>query len=362
LLSSYLPQRYAMPEITFVFGPNGSFFFDCPQVWKFDRIPGTLRQLFNSSMAPAWRIVQPYCVGLAPPINSLEPLWYVGCKVMTGEDKLFYSQTYFENSYADLCRWTKALPTASSSCFVTFGLGLSYFASAPGQGSIWAGIPSELEDKVRKSYETPCCVSLGMHDSWFVSWPGGACSWKFNGCYIPLEKILGEATPGSVSYVAISPYSDQHYFVAFRDQSVKYNFTGAPPEWMNLMTEAFDSMTTARLQMSQQQHLSSNGNTYPRVPLHPSPQPQQVAANYHNNNNLAEFPPSLNYGLPSPPLSTGYSDSKYPQPAPATAYPYRPPQQNAVEMPVELPDHTPSAPASITAASTGVRSLQSLFL
>jgi hypothetical protein len=34
LLSSYHPQRYAMPEITFVFGPNGSFFFDCPQVWK----------------------------------------------------------------------------------------------------------------------------------------------------------------------------------------------------------------------------------------------------------------------------------------------------------------------------------------
>ena len=57
--------------------------------WKSDRIPGTLRQLFNSSMAPAWRIVQPYCVGLAPQLNSsLEPLWYVGCKVMTGEDKL----------------------------------------------------------------------------------------------------------------------------------------------------------------------------------------------------------------------------------------------------------------------------------
>jgi hypothetical protein len=134
------------------------------------------------------------------------------------------------------------------------------------------------------------------------------------------------------------------------------------------MTEAFDSMTTARLQMSQQQqHLLSNGNTYPQVSLHPSPQPQQVAAYYHNsnsnnnNNNFAELPPSLNYGLPSPPLSTGYSDSKYSQPAPANAYPYRPPQQNAVEMPVELPDHTPSAPASITAASTGVSSLQSLI-
>lgn len=24
----------AMPEITFVFGPDGSFFFDCPKTWK----------------------------------------------------------------------------------------------------------------------------------------------------------------------------------------------------------------------------------------------------------------------------------------------------------------------------------------
>ena len=128
---------------------------------------------------------------------------------------------------------------------------------------------------------------------------------------------------------------------------------------MELMTEAFDSMTTARLQTSQQQHLLSNGNTYSHVPLYAPSQPQQVAAYYHNNN-LAELPPSLSYGLPSPPLSTGNSDSKYSQPAPATAYPYRPPQQDAIEMPVELPDHTPSAPASIVATSTGVRSPQSL--
>jgi hypothetical protein len=29
------PTRdYAMPGITFVFGPNGSFFFDSPTAWK----------------------------------------------------------------------------------------------------------------------------------------------------------------------------------------------------------------------------------------------------------------------------------------------------------------------------------------
>jgi hypothetical protein len=39
-------------------------------------------------MGPAWRIIQPYNVALAPQINSPEPLWYVGCKVMSGEDKI----------------------------------------------------------------------------------------------------------------------------------------------------------------------------------------------------------------------------------------------------------------------------------
>lgn len=54
-------------------------------------IPQTLRQLFNSSMAPQWRIAQPYCVALAPGVKSFknsEPLWYAGCKTLTGEDKL----------------------------------------------------------------------------------------------------------------------------------------------------------------------------------------------------------------------------------------------------------------------------------
>lgn len=45
-------------------------------------------------MAPAWRIAQPYCVALAPDINGSGPLWYIGCKVMTGEDKLCESPSH----------------------------------------------------------------------------------------------------------------------------------------------------------------------------------------------------------------------------------------------------------------------------
>jgi len=120
-----------------------------------------------------------------------------------------YSQTYFEITYPDLCRWTKTLPDASRNCFVTFGLSLSYFACAPGHGSIWAGIPSELEDKVRKSLDTPCCVSLGAYNAWFVLWPDGNCTWKFNGHYNALDRILNEAVPRSVA-VSIAYASRNH--------------------------------------------------------------------------------------------------------------------------------------------------------
>jgi hypothetical protein len=112
---------------------------------------------------------------------------------------IVYSQTYFDISYPDLAQWTKSLPNAARSCFVTFGRNLSYFACAPGHGSIWAGIPSELEDTVRKSLDTPCYVSLGMKNAWFVSYPDGRVVWKFHGHYSPLNKILIDAAPGSVT-------------------------------------------------------------------------------------------------------------------------------------------------------------------
>ncbi|KAF9699004.1 hypothetical protein EKO04_003232 [Ascochyta lentis] len=300
-----------MPEITFVFGPNGSFFFDCPKAWKFDRIPGTLRQLFNSSMAPAWRITQPYCVALAPPTNSPEPLWYVG----------FYSQTYFEQTYTDLSQWTKTLPNASRTCFVTFGLNLSYFASAPGHGSIWAGIPSELEDKVRKSFETPCCVSLGAYGAWFVLWPRGLRSWNFYGHYKALDKILTEAGPNSISYVAVSPYNEHHYFIAFRYQSIRYDFTGAPAEWMQLMTEIFEAWAIERQQKPQHQFIPSNIVQYP---LHQLLQPQQQAA-CHYKNYATELPsvPAQIFPM-SPPLTPNTPPMGYPSPALPTAAPNNP--------------------------------------
>lgn len=165
-------------------------------------IPQSLRQLFNSQMTDTWRIAQPYCVALAPSAKSFkntEPLWYAGCKTLSGEDKLYYTQGSFETTYVDLTRWLKGLTNAPRSCFLTFGPNQSYFACAASQGSIWGGIPSELEDKVRKSYDTPLCVGLGKHNAWVVLYPDGYLVWKFYGHYSALDKILKDATPGSVA-------------------------------------------------------------------------------------------------------------------------------------------------------------------
>ncbi|KAF2787561.1 hypothetical protein K505DRAFT_316474 [Melanomma pulvis-pyrius CBS 109.77] len=236
-----------MPELTFVFGPNNTFFFDCPKSWKFHNIPPTLRQLFNASMSPGWRIAQPLCLALGPQINSNEPVWYVSCKVCDGQDKMFYSQTTFDLNYPDLSRWTKTIPNAPRACFVTFGPNLSFFASARGHGSIWAGIPSDLSDKVQKAYDTPNCVSLGMNKAWFVMWPDGYYSWKFYGSYGGLDRILTDAEPRTVSYLAISPFNPEHYFVAFHDRTVRYNFVGCP-EWLPQMQEVFTEWQAEILQ------------------------------------------------------------------------------------------------------------------
>jgi hypothetical protein len=110
-----------------------------------------------------------------------------------------YSQTHFETNYAELVRWTKTMPHAPRSCFVTFGQNLSYFACATGYGSVWAGIPSELEDKLRKTFDTPSCVALGSKNAWAVIYPDGFIAWKFYGHYSALDKILKEAVPRSVA-------------------------------------------------------------------------------------------------------------------------------------------------------------------
>ncbi|KAF1830408.1 hypothetical protein BDW02DRAFT_101807 [Decorospora gaudefroyi] len=289
-------------------------------------------------MSPAWRVASPYCLALAPQVNSPEPVWYVGCKTLDGEDKLFYSQTYFDIHYPDLARWTKSIPGAARSCFVTFGQHLGYFACAPGHGSIWAGIPSELEDTVRKSFDAPSCVSLGMKDAWFVLYPDGRLAWNFHGHYSALNKILADVVAGSVTYVAISPYNKEHYFIAFRDRSIKYNFKGAPAEWMRLMTEVFDIWAAARLQMQQS----------PPPQLHPQPylsvqEPQPYLQ--QQSPNLKKASPLLVASPTSPPVIPGTPLPMYTSPVqqsvvPIVTYANKAQERSAINVPMELPGDT----------------------
>ncbi|PSN70459.1 hypothetical protein BS50DRAFT_487912 [Corynespora cassiicola Philippines] len=275
-------------------------------------------------MSPAWRIAQPFCLALAPQVNSPEPIWYVGCRVMNGEEKIFYSQTHFDNNYPDLSRWTKTIPNAPRSCNVTFGTNFSYFASAPGHGSIWAGIPTELGDKVQKAFDTPCCVSLGVKDAWFVLWPDGYFAWKFYGHYAALDKILTEAEPRTVTYLAISPYNKEHYFVAFRDRTVKYNFAGAPKDWLAQMQTVFaEWQAEAQQQQQQQQQL------YRQSYIHPNGMAPQMQWNQQ-----PPMPMTPGYASPQVPNTPQpmYTNLATPPMSPPAQYGLAPPRQGAVEM------------------------------
>ncbi|KAF1913898.1 hypothetical protein BDU57DRAFT_558835 [Ampelomyces quisqualis] len=328
-------------------------------------------------MAPAWRIAQPYCVALAPAPKSFkvaDPLWYAGCKTLSGEEKLYYTEATFETTYPDLTRWLRNLTNAPRSCFVTFGQNSSYFGCAPRQGSIWGGIPSELEDKLRKTPDTPLCVGLGKHNAWVLVYSNGYIAWKFNGHYGALNKILNEAAPQSVAYVAISPYRKEQYFVAFRDRSIKYNFKGAPKEWMSLMTQVFESWATEPLQKqplpfaqpaldAQQRYYAQQQYPTGQAWQQP-PQPQQsyqhVQAAAYNYNSPSLYPVQLAHNpmasaVPSPapsysspvsqhvmPHTPSYSSPKSQHVTPRAPYSYGPPPVAAVEMPAELPGDTPA--------------------
>ncbi|KAF2467247.1 uncharacterized protein BDR25DRAFT_317004 [Lindgomyces ingoldianus] len=310
-----------MPQLTFVFGPNNTFFFDCPKSWKFHNIPASLRSLMNASMSPAYRIAQPYCLALGPQNNSAEPIWYIGCKVCDGQEKIFYSQNTFDINYPDLSRWIKTIPNAPRQCVITFGPALSFFACAPGLGSIWAGIPGDLSDKVQKAFDTPCNVSLGMNNAWFVMWPDGYYAWKFYGGYATLDKILDAAEPRSVSYLAVSPYNADQYFVAFKDRTVKYNLS---PEWMPQMQEVFREWQVEIMQ-KQMEMMQKAGFRQPQQPQQPQqPYRHSIAGQYPPQPTQPQWNPNPYPTSPASPTPSYLNPSTPNTPLPAYSNPVTP--------------------------------------
>jgi hypothetical protein len=260
-------------------------------------------------------------------------------------------------------------------------------------------------------------VGLGKHNAWVLLYADGHIAWKFHGHYSALDKILNEAVPRSVAvssllsasariqtddqqYVAISPYCKEHYFIAFRDRSIKYNFKGAPKEWMTLMTDVFNSWAGEPLEKQplppgvsqpdpraeqryyvQQQY--PQGQAWQQS--QPQPQPQhpyqqaQPAYDYNsspylpaqmaNNPAMPGMPsPAVSYSNPMPSPAISYTSTtlgmaspaishtspvpgmaspaiSYTSPVPQNAMPhapygYGPPQGGAVEMLAELPGDT----------------------
>lgn len=176
-------------------------------------------------------------------------------------------------------------------------------------------------------------------------------------------------------YVAISPYHKEHYFVAFRDQSIKYNFKGAPKDWLALMTEVFNSWAAEQhakhpvpfaqpypqpnpYMQQQQQAMYPQGQPYSQV--HPQQHPQVQAV--YNYPSPAQLPAQLAANpSPSPGLPPGYTSPVAPNAVPN--HPYGGytglPQGGAVEMLAELPGQTLVAgptPVPVRSMSTDVSS------
>lgn len=139
-----------------------------------------------------------------------------------------------------------------------------------------------------------------------------------------------------MQYVAISPYNKEHYFIAYKDRTVKYNFAGCP-EWIPQIQEVFNEWQAEILQRQGIQPPPS----IPPVPAIPpqwnqylptAGQPTYVAAHYAN-------------AVPPPPQHSPYNPHAVP-----------PPQQFAVELPgtmLEPPRPPMSArPASIMTSAS----------
>ncbi|KAF2502948.1 hypothetical protein BU16DRAFT_24779 [Lophium mytilinum] len=267
-------------------------------------------------MNPGWRVQQPYCVALAPQSGDHEAIWYIGCRVCEGTDKLFMTQNHFDYTYPDLARWVKTIPNAPAAVYITFGPKTSYFACAPGLGSIWSGIATDLRDKVHKAFDTPCQVALGVKDAWFVMWPDGYFAWKFYGGYGNLDKILDAAEPRSVAYLALSPYSKDQYFVAFKDRTVKYSLS---PEWMPQMQEVFLEWQTEIMRASGMTPYHQPPQNYPPGQYPPQQNPQMA----HRQSIYGAPPPNQGYP-PTPQQSPGYFPAVPELPATPYQYPHGP--------------------------------------
>ena len=290
-------------------------------------------------MAPGYRIAQPYCLALGPPSPAApDGVWYLGCRTVDGCDKIctaaplhpspkpwltrppVHTHPAFDAMYPELARWAKATPGGPRRCAVALGPdGASFFGCAPGAGAVWTGIAPDLRAAVEARPDPPARVALGAHGAWVALWASGDAAWRFGGCYAELDRLLAHerAARGGVASLAISPFHADHYFVVFRDASVRYSLS---PVWMPQMRAVFAEWQADALH---------------ELP----PQPTSPRELYHQQHH--QWPPHK--ARPPPPLHPHASPHPWPAPYPS------PPSQPIFEAPdtsVPAPPPPPPQPAS----------------
>ncbi|KAJ7601635.1 hypothetical protein DFH06DRAFT_1489318 [Mycena polygramma] len=183
-------------------------------------LPPSLRNVLENTNAPDY-CKFPYDVALAMEAGVYAMCW----KIKNDED--FYEADHLGQHYSKLGSFI-----AAKSANTVFGPYHSYF-STTAEGLSWQNLPPELETIMmnRIKLGRPKSVALGVRGAIqnFVAQnnPPSALSYNLLGQYSALQPLMDSADErarrNSTTFVALSPYNAEHYFVAFGNGTAQWN-------------------------------------------------------------------------------------------------------------------------------------------
>ncbi|KAJ7686782.1 hypothetical protein B0H17DRAFT_1071081 [Mycena rosella] len=177
----------------FSFGPNNAFFFQVDSQWAWsdnNTLPQSLRLVLEDPAQPDYNKL-PYDVALA-----MEPGVYGMCW-RTKNDEDFYEADFLGPHYAKL-------------------------------GPFMGGMSAHTTDIMgRIKLGRPETVALGMRGAYVVLYDDSVLSYSLQGLYPALQSLLDSAEErtkrNSIVYVALSPYTERDFFVAFGNGTAQWN-------------------------------------------------------------------------------------------------------------------------------------------
>ncbi|KAF7326968.1 hypothetical protein MVEN_02591000 [Mycena venus] len=201
------------------FGPNNAYFVksDTWRAWSDNNtLPETLRRVLEDPNHPEY-CQFPYDVAMAmePGVYSM---WYQG-----KNDVQFYEPEHLGPHYAKLAAFMVSKTTRT-----VFGPYHSYFSTSDA-GLSWQNLPPTLETDImnRLKLGRPHTVALGVKGAWVSLYDDSVLSHNLQGQYPGLQPFLDNAEErnkrNSITYVALSPYTAGHFFVAFGDGSAQWD-------------------------------------------------------------------------------------------------------------------------------------------